>query len=130
MSYYIKNCSLTQYADDTQFLHSGTVTELPTIISQAEETLSRARKYFLRNGLKLNAKTTQCIFIGTHQLIPRIPEHTKLTINFHDTTIKPSSHVKNLGVHFDTYMSFDILISEISTKITGTLFYTNSQTLF
>ncbi len=33
MSYYIKNCSLTQYADDKQFLHSGTITELPTIIS-------------------------------------------------------------------------------------------------
>ncbi len=128
MAYYIKNCSLTQYADDTQFLHSGTITELPTIISQAEQTLNKARKYFLRNYLKLNAKKTQCIFIGTHQLIPRIPENT--TVNFHHTTIKPSSHVKNLGVCFDTYMSFDIHISEISAKITGTLLYKQSQTLF
>lgn len=56
MSYYFKNCCLIQYADDTQFLHTGTLAELPTIISEAEQTLNRAREYFLRNGLKLNAK--------------------------------------------------------------------------
>ena len=123
MAHYITNCSLTQYADDTQFLHSGTLSELPNIISEAEQTLNRARKYFLRNGLKLNAKKTQCIFIGTHQLIPRIPDNT--TLSFCDTTIKPSSHVKNLGVHFDNYMLFDTHINEISNKITGTLFYIN-----
>ena len=119
MSNYFKNCCLIQYADDTQFLHTGTLTELDNIISDAELTFNRAREYFLRNGLKLNAEKTKCIFIGTHQLIPRIPENT--TLAFHNTTIKPSSCVKNLGVHFDKYMTFETHINKISTKVTGTL---------
>ncbi len=123
MSHYFKNCCLIQYTDDTQFLHTGSLAELPTLLSAAEQTLIKAREYFLRNGLKLNAKKTQCVFLGTHQLIPRIPDNTSIT--FRDTTIKPSSHVKNLGVYFDNYMNFNIHINDISTKITGTLLYIN-----
>ena len=124
MSQYFKNCSLIQYADDTQFVHTGTIAELPTIVSETERTLNRAREYFLRNGLKLNTKKTQCIFIGTHQLFPKIPEHT--TITLHNTAVKPSSYVKNLGVYFDNFMSFDIHINKISSKIMGTLLYITS----
>ncbi len=98
------NCTLVQYADDTQFLHTGTLENLNYLIYNAELTLKTARTYFLKNGLKLNAKKTQCIFLGTRQIIPKIPENT--TLKFHDTTIKPSSSVKNLGVHFDNYMTF------------------------
>ncbi len=123
MSHYFKNCCLIQYADDTQFPHTSTLAELSSLLSAAEQTLIKAREYFLRNGLKLNAKKTQCIFLGTHQLIPRISDNTSIT--FRDTTIKPSSHVKNLGVYFDNYMKIDIHINEISTKITGTLLYIN-----
>ncbi len=128
MSHYFKNCCLIQYADDTQFLHTGTLAELPSLLSAAEQTRIKPREYFLMNGLKLNAKKTQCIFLGTNQLIPRIPDNTSTT--FRDTTIKPSSRVKNLGVYFDNYMNFDIHINENSTKITGTLLYINSQALF
>ena len=70
LSDYVTNCHLVQYADDTQFIHTGTPSQLNLLISEAERTLHRAREYFLMNGLKLNTKKTQCIFIGTRQLIP------------------------------------------------------------
>ncbi len=47
------------------------------------------------------------------------------TITLHNTTIKPTTHVKNLGVHFDTYTTCEIHINEISKKVTGTLMYIN-----
>ncbi len=121
MSSHFTNCLLVQYADDTQFLHTGEVEELNTLVLKAETTLSRARQFFVTHGLKLNAKKTQCIFLRTRQLGPKIPANN--TITLHNTTIKPATHVKNLGVHFDTYMTFETHINEISKKVTGTLMY-------
>ncbi len=96
----------------------------PTLtLLEAETTLSRAPQFILTHGLKLNAKKTQCIFLGTRQLVPKIPANT--TITLHNTTITPNTHVKNLGVHFDTYMTFETHINEISKKVTGTLMYIN-----
>ncbi len=71
MSSHFTNCLLLQYADDTQFLHTGEVEELNTLVLDAETTLSRARHFFLTRGLKLNAMKTQCIFLGTRQLVPK-----------------------------------------------------------
>ncbi len=76
----------------------------------------------ISSGMGLSkCQKTPYIFLGTHQLIPRTPDNT--TTTFRDTTIKPSSHVRNLGVYFDNYMNFDFHINEISTIITGTLVY-------
>ncbi len=122
MSQHLKNCLLVlvQYAADAQFLFTGTLADLNALIRDAQNTLETARKYFLGNGLKLNAKKTQCIFIGTRQIIPEIRENTTLT--FHNTTtIQPSCQVKNLGVHFDNYMTFDAHISKINHKVMGIL---------
>ncbi len=94
-----------QYADDTQFLLTGTLADLNAFISDAQNTLGSAKKYFLGNGIKLNSKKTQCIFIGTRQISPEILENTTLT--FHNSTIQPSCQVKDLSVHFDSYMTFD-----------------------
>ena len=123
LSECFSDCTLVQYADDTQFLHSGTMSQLNDIIKNTEETLNKAN-YFLRNGLMLNTNKTQCIFIGTHQQIAKIPDNT--IIKFHESDIKPSSNVKNLGIHMDQYLSFDIHINEISRKMNGT-FYTSIE---
>ncbi len=82
LSSNFNNCTLVQYAGDTQFLHTGTLESLNNLISNAEHALKAARTYFLKNGLKLNAKKTQCIFLGTRQIIPKIPENT--TLKFHE----------------------------------------------
>ncbi len=107
----------------THFLHTGTLTDLNELIRNAQNTLESARKYFLENGLKLNAKKTQCTFIGTRQIIPKIPENTTLT--FQNTTINPSCQVKNLGMHIDNHMTFDAHISKRNHNVMGTLMYIN-----
>ena len=119
----IKDCFLVQYADDTQFLHSDTVNEINNLVHKTEKTLRKARLYFLNNGLKMNSNKTQCIFIGTHQLLSKIPSN--INIQLHDSVIHPSTHVKNLGVHIDRFMTFDKHINEINKKVMGTLMYLN-----
>ena len=123
MSKKFKDCLVVQYADDTQFLHSGHIDDLHDLINRSEYTLKKAKKYFNSNGLMLNLKKTQCIFIGSRWYISRIPSSTY--IMFDDNKIVPSNSVKNLGVFFDCYMLFDKHISELSKKVIGTLMFVN-----
>lgn len=72
------NCILVLYADDAQFLHSNLVENLQELITSVEETLALAKQYFDRNGLLINTKKTQCIFIGSLQYVARIPNNTTI----------------------------------------------------
>ncbi len=121
MADYITECTVVQYADDTQFLHHDTLENLDNIIKATEATLAKVKEYFLRNGLLINPNKTQCIFIGSRQLLPHIPENT--VIRFDGISIRPSTHVKNLGLYMDRYMTFDVHINELAKNVMGTLIY-------
>ncbi len=70
----------------------------------------------------MNANKTQCIIIGTRQLLAQTPN---ITINLHNTIIQPVTHVKILGVHIDRYMTFEKHINEINRKVIGSLTFVN-----
>ncbi len=123
MQEHISDCILVQYADDTQILHQGHLGKLNEIINQTEVTLKKIKTYFSKNGLMINETKTQCIFIGSRQLCSRIPEDVVITFN--GTNISPSTHVKNLGLYMDRYMSFETHVNEISKKVMGMLIYIN-----
>ncbi len=91
----INSSSLIQYADDTQFLRLDTINNLEDLISITEETLRNMKRYFLLNGLMLNSKKTQCIFIGNWQQLSHIPPDT--FINCDGEHLYPRTHVKNLA---------------------------------
>ncbi len=95
----IVGCSVIQYADDTQLVHTGSSDAFPGLIERAEATLSLAQQYFTANGLMLNSSKTQCIFVGTRPLIRQIPPDT--IINFDNNSVIPITHVKNLGLSLD-----------------------------
>ncbi len=103
------NSFIVQYADNTQLLHTGTVDNIYQLIKDTESTLKQCKRYFLRNGLLLNSSKTQCILIGRCQLLAAIPPDTN--VHFDGEIIQPSCQVKNLGVHFDRYMLFDVHIN-------------------
>ncbi len=96
----IKDSFLIQYADDTQCLQTGTTDSLPKLIHNTEQTLTKINK-----------------------LISKIPENT--TIRAGEAFIHPSRSVKNLRLHFDNYMSFDVHVTEMSKNVSGTLMYIN-----
>ena len=102
---------------------TSAIDELPQLIRKVENAFSLAKNYFDENGLLINAKKTQIIFIGNRQLLARIPPDT--TINYDNHIITPIKHAKNLGVHFDCFMSFDVHIDELSRKVMGLLIYLN-----
>ncbi len=62
----------------------------------------------------LNAKKTQCMFIGTRGLLSKIPPDTHIKMD--DNEIAPCSSLKNLGIYFYNHLLFDTHITEISKE--------------
>ena len=120
---YINDGLLVQYADDTQILLTGDISKLEDIKSRAEIILEKARRYFNYNGLLLNEGKTQCIFFGASHYIRSIPENFR--ISFNDNELIPQKHVKNLGLHMDCCMNFNIHMDELHKKLFGTLLFLN-----
>ncbi len=71
----------------------------------------------------INATKTQCIFTGSRKLCSRIPED--VVVNYDGTSISSSTHVMNLGLYMDRYMSFEAHVHEISKRVMGMLIYIN-----
>ncbi len=62
-------CFIVQYADDTQYFETGSIDNLLQLIKKSEQTISKIKHYINMNGVLLNSKKTQCIFIGNRALI-------------------------------------------------------------
>ncbi len=59
------DCKIIQYADDTQFVHTGDINNIEDLIRNGEGDIAKVKLYFNMNGLVLNAKKNQCMFVGT-----------------------------------------------------------------
>ncbi len=73
--------ALILYVDDIQFLEADTVENLDVLISNIENALRNIELYFLTNGLSLNNKKTQCIFIGNRQMLTLVPPDIFINCN-------------------------------------------------
>ena len=117
------NCMLVQYADDSQFIFTGTVENIRELIINAERTLVNVKIYFDSNGLLINAKKTQIIIFGSRQNLAKLAD--EININFDGNNLKLSKHVKNLGLYMDPLMTFNTHTDEIYKKAISTLMFIN-----
>ncbi len=123
LSQYVSDCLLIQYADDTQFVYTGTLGNIEDLLKRSEATLSKLKDYFHLNGLLLNANKAQCMFIGSRGHFTQIPGDGSIKVD--GANIVPSTSVKNLGIYFDNYLQFDTHITHICRKSVGTIMYIN-----
>ena len=106
------------YADDIQLYVSFTPTS--TGLSNAKEILENCiddiRVWMGLNGLKLNENKTEFIVFGSKSMLSKINSH-KLSLHVGDNDIQSAAKVRNLGVIFDSNMSFNNQISNISRSV-------------
>ncbi len=126
LSEEIKDCFLVQYADATQYLQTGTIDSLLQLIHDTEQTLTKTKHYFNKNGLLLNSMKAQCIFIGSRAFISKFWQH-----NYQCCGGRYSSQqeCKNLGLLFDNCTSYDVHVTEMSTIVFSTLYINRIQDL-
>ncbi|XP_033827891.1 uncharacterized protein LOC117375687, partial [Periophthalmus magnuspinnatus] len=98
------------YADDIQ-LYISTTSINPTIHSTLTHCLTDIKNWMNHNFLKLNSDKTDFIIIGPHN-IAKSSQH--FTLHFDNTTLSPSSLIRNLGVLLDPTLSFEPHVKHIT----------------
>ena len=109
---------MVQYADDTQILLSGKKDSLPQLIATLEQVLDSLDTWFHSHGLKVNAGKTELILFGSRQNCRSLDP---ISIRFREDTIREGPTVKNLGVVFDKYLTWDPHVSALVQKCNGIL---------
>ncbi len=98
------------YADDTQ-LNVSTKPDsiLPTVC--LTNCLHEIKSWFSANFLKLNGSKTQVLLIGTNSSLSR---SCSFSLSIDGSSVSPSRQVRNLGVIFDSTLSFEAHINSIA----------------
>ena len=118
ISLYAGDATVFQYADDTQVLVSGPANDLDFLISRMETSLTSLSDWFCTHALKVNASKTQLMVFGSRPNLKKLPD---FTVSFRDAVLQPSEKMGNLGVVFDSALSWDDHVSELSRRCTGLL---------
>ena len=118
ISLYAGDAAVFQYADDTQVLVSGQTDDLKSLISRMEASLSSLCDWLCVHGLKLNVNKTQLIVFGSRPNLRKVPD---FSVTLHDSVLQPREEVLNLGVTFDSALSWEAHVSKLSRRCTGLL---------
>ena len=109
----ICQCSMSMlYADDTQLFLSFSVDAFSENILLLQNTISNISSWMASNFLSLNPVKTEFLLIGLPAQLAKI--HTPTLTISSNTTIQSVSSARNLGVIFDSNLSFSDHISYIS----------------
>ena len=111
---------MARYADDTQLVISGPKERLSDIQSALERVLDTLATYFLQNGMKINAAKTEMMMVGGRSALQAAGMDPG-RVMFLGETLQPVSTVKNLGVIFDSQLSFEPHINHVVNKCFGIL---------
>ena len=120
LSLFAASSDVTQYADDTQVFVSGKKSALPALVGRMETALAALDSWFRANSLKVNASKTQLIVFGTRQNLQKFTL-SEVSVMFRGVPLQPCTEVKNLGVVFDSHLSWDQHISLLTRCCFGML---------
>ena len=120
LSLFSGDAAVLQYADDTQLLVSGPQNDLGELISRMEASLESLDGWFCGNALKVNTSKIQLMVFGSRQNLRKM---SAFTVSLRDTELEPCAQVGmgNLGVVFDSTLSWEAHVSELSRRCTGLL---------
>ena len=109
---FLPHGRLISYADDTQILDSAPSkpSDIQVLKFRAEENIKCLQHWFSLNSLKMNADKTCFTLLGTKNSVEKASD---LVLQVNDVDIRPTKHVKVLGVLLDQTLSWEPHISSI-----------------
>lgn len=110
----LRHCLYMIFADDFQFYISGYLCDIQSMYDKINEDFTAISKWADSNGLKLNVNKTQVILFSKTPV--NVPPFflNGVEMSFANT-------VKNLGIVFDSNLSWEHHINTLCGKIYGTL---------
>ena len=108
----LEKTSCGHFADDTFIIYNSK--KLKTIETVINTELKKVIKWLGLNKLSLNATKTELIFFHSKR---RPINYDSISIKFNGLKLVPVEHVKYLGMHLDSYLSWEYHIHELSKKL-------------
>ena len=106
------NISHHLYADDTQLYTSFSATDSPSGLSSLESIISLVSSWMSANFLSLNPSKTEFLLLGNNSQLAKVNNIILSMPN--NVTIHPVTSARNLGIIFDSKLSFSEHISSLS----------------
>ncbi len=100
------------YADDTQLYISFKPGNASTALNSLHTTISQISEWMAANFLSLNPTKTEFLLIGLPDQLSKLRNPNLLLPD--NTAIAPVHSARNLGIIFDSNLSFDSQISSVS----------------
>ncbi|XP_026326195.1 uncharacterized protein LOC113234888 [Hyposmocoma kahamanoa] len=111
------SCQYHLYADDLQIYSRSPVHGLDSLIAELNDDLATIHNWSRTHGLTVNPNKSQAIVIGDSKQIAKINYTSVPSLVFDSFPLPFSSVVKNLGVLFDSTLSWAPHIAEVSRKV-------------
>nr|XP_058960856.1 uncharacterized protein LOC131787797 [Pocillopora verrucosa] len=100
---------LSLLAVASKLVMSFPLVELDAAIEKLEQDLHIVAQWCCENHLLVNPDKTKLLFLGTRQMLSRLPEDPEVV--FLGKTLKPTDSAKDLGVFLDPHLTYDHHIS-------------------
>ena len=116
ISLFIKNCQYHQYADDTQLYVKTRVENAVDTIININEDLERIANFSKNTFLKINEEKSKIIVLGSKKKLAKLTQVKQIAlaeIVMNEYAIERVFDVRNLGIVFDQYMSWDAHVKGI-----------------
>lgn len=111
----VDNCSIHQFADDTQIYSSYTSEDAKRVFTCLNASLESISNYSMRHGLKLNPSKSAVINFGNTL------SDLALDIVLDNVKIQSMETVKNLGIYIDKDLRFRAHVKHLIQKAFGAL---------
>ena len=111
---------MTRYADDTQLAISGPRERLLDIQTTLEGVLDTLATHYMQSGMKINAAKTELMVLGD-RIALRTAGARPTQVQFVGETLQPVTTARNLGVIFDSRLSFESHVDGVVAKCFGIL---------
>lgn len=118
---FLKHCLFHLYADDVQLYFHFLPSQFPLALSYVAADVVSATAFMNGHNLTLNVGKTQAIVLGSQQYIKdfRASEAPPLIVN--DVLVPYVNSVRNLGIIFDSTLSWTEHCMTVIKKVFGTL---------
>ena len=111
MTLFVQNSNL--YADDTEL----EVTTAENVIISLQIQVNRLNTWFKHNRLPINASKCSSMLVGSRAKLGDHAVSESLGLHIFNDPIRNFSSYKYLGLHIDSFLSFDDMISHICNKL-------------
>lgn len=123
----IRNSNHILFADDLQMYSECLPSELPSKMTIIREDIQAIVDYADNNLLKLNLSKTKIMILGSPAYVNEIDFKILPEIIVKGQTITFVTHARNLGVLMQSNLSWNMHVSNISSRVHGVLYKLKHQ---